>query len=215
MATITRRARTKIELEIRQRNRAFKKATKAQKRVLIAQDVIAQIKANRLMPIMGSWVVPKTTNNKFMDINDKFGDDASVRELFLENKIPKCGCCALGAVFMSCTLYNNKTTTADFTEETSWDFSDNVEGGKFSNGLTNVFSRSQLMLIEMAYEGGEGAFMAKKNKRDSTAACWQLKIPNDTKRLIAIMQNIIDHDGTFVPEALDAKDQVPHKRITR
>lgn len=39
-------------------NEKFKKATKAQKRVMIAQDVLAQIKTKRYVAESGCWVQP-------------------------------------------------------------------------------------------------------------------------------------------------------------
>ena len=42
--------------EINKLNEEFKKATKAQKRVMIAKDVLAQIKAKRYFPESGEWV---------------------------------------------------------------------------------------------------------------------------------------------------------------
>jgi hypothetical protein len=191
-----------VTAEIANRNKLFAKATPAEKRVLIAQDVISQIKAKRFKPKSGVWVqIVDAKNTRDIEIDDEFSfnKDASVRELFLEKKIPACECCALGALFMSCTLYNNQTTVQNFVDEVQFDFEENVEVGKFTNGLTRFFSRPQLKLIETAFEGGYGAFRSPSAKTMAHLVRWEEKLPDDQKRLVAIMNNIIDNKGTFVP----------------
>lgn len=193
----------KINREIQRRNAAFKKATAAEKRVLIAKDVIAQIKAKKFKPTPGMWVLLKNKQNRDLaDPTAVFEGTNSVRKLFLAEEIPSCSCCALGAVFMSCTLYNNKTTIADLDEETdSFDVRvRETEYGSFTNGLTKFFSRDQLQLIEIAFEGGGGAFdVDEEDLEEVHAADWVKKLRNAEKRLVAIMQNIIDNKGRFVP----------------
>lgn len=186
-----------VAQEIAQRERKFKAASPAQKRVMIAADVIAQIKAKRFRPESLTWVDPVRKNGDYFDMGAAAGTAAPVRELFLENKIPACACCALGALFMSCTLYNNKTTVGKFEDEMV-DFKDIVRSGRFRNGLTSFFSRDQLRLIEIAFEGGDGAFTPGNDDDYNDAKDW-VRSFDVKKRLIAIMENIIDNKGTFNP----------------
>ena len=189
-----------VAAEVARRNKLFAKASPAGKRVLIAEDIIAQVKAKRFKPRSGVWVQPVNASNTLdLELDHNFDGAVSVRELFLEKKIPACECCALGALFMSCTLYNNKTTVDDFTEEVIFDFEEKIDSGTFKNGLTRFFSRSQLKLIEAAFECGFGAFRVADKKTMDRVAKWEEKLPNDQKRLVAIMNNIIDNKGTFVP----------------
>ena len=123
-----------------------------------------------------------------------------MRELFLNKDLPACNCCALGAMFMSCTLYNNNQSLERFEEEAAYDFDARVEDksmGGFSNGFDKFFSRSQLKLIEAAYEGGMGAFEAPRAKED--VYDWINRLPHNEKRMVAIMENIVANNGTFVP----------------
>jgi hypothetical protein len=197
-ATKTAPKKRTVAQEIALRNKKFKAATAAQKRVLIAKDVIAQIKAKRLKARTGTWVNPVFRDGRDMDAFEKFDEKtSSVRELFLEKKIPACECCALGAMFMSCTLYNNKTTVADLLDETmDFELIVRSKNNSFSNGLTQFFPKPQLKLIEAAFEGEYGAFQDVCNDKTDL---WYDTLPNDTKRLIAIMQNIIKNNGTFKP----------------
>ena len=86
--------------KINKLNAEFKKATKAQKRVMIAQDVLAQLKAKRYVAESGCWV--QANYNTAVPLADiKYKD--SVKELFAEKTIESCNVCALGGLFMSCT----------------------------------------------------------------------------------------------------------------
>ncbi|NDD52339.1 hypothetical protein EBZ39_00405 [bacterium] len=191
----------KVKAEIEKRNKIFKAATAAEKRVLIAKDVLAQVAAGRFKPTEGSWANPRTASGREIHIwdTDKYDPDASVREMFLGEQIAKCDCCALGAMFVSCTLYNNKTTLEDFDNETL-DFVDNVQDASFSNGFAKFFSPAQLRLIEIAFEGGCGGFCTTSDDdQDLQARDWYDRYPNPKKRLVALMKNIIKNDGKFVP----------------
>lgn len=190
----------RIKAEIARRNKIFKAATPAEKRVLIAKDVIAQIKLKRYKATVGTWVLPKIGfPDEAAAANHPFADkDASLRELVLADKLGTCDCCALGAMFMSCTLYNNKTTVAAFDDEL-WEFDDIIDSktGHFSNGLDRFFSKDQLMKIEAAFEGNIGAFVLESANRIKAGA-WYDRYKNPETRLIAIMKNIIENDGKFV-----------------
>jgi hypothetical protein len=51
----------------------------------------------------------------------------------------------------------------------------------------------------MAYEQGGGAFRDPKTSLDRKAIRFGDQVYEDKKRLIAIMENIIENKGTFVP----------------
>ena len=174
-------------------NEKFKKATKAQKRVMIAQDVLAQIKTKRYVAESGCWVQPNI--NAACEKNLK--DEDSVQELFAKKKIKSCNVCALGGLFMSCINLNNNTTVEDLKKE--FYIGDFVyDDTKISNGLNRIFTQKQLILIETYFEGGEGYFKGGNEKILDF-------FPNydDDERLEMIMQNIIDNNGTFKPNKLD------------
>ena len=168
--------------------------------MLIAKDVIAQIKNGNFKAAGGTWVRPMTARH-LGNLSVEFGADASLRELVLTDKLGKCDCCALGAMFMSCTLYNNKTTAEDFEQEVNdgaFDFL--VEDkGSISNGLNTFFSPAQLRLIEMYFERGYGAWSPRSDAETARVELWYETYSTDRSRLLAIMQNIVDNNGTFKP----------------
>ena len=180
--------------EINKLNEEFKKATKAQKRVMIAQDVLAQLKAKRYVAESGCWVQANYNSSAtWADI--KYTD--SVQELFAEKTIESCNVCALGGLFMSCTNLNNNTTVGDLTKESY--IGDLVaDDDKISNGLNRIFTQKQLILIESYFEGSQGYF-----KGDDVKTFVFLETYNDDERLKMITQNIIDNNGTFKPKKLD------------
>ena len=220
-----------VKREIEKRNKLFAAADAAGKRVLIAKDVIAQIKLGKFNPVTGSWVDAIDYRHNILaaagyDLNDPMTnmtqhdideESRSVREDFFAGLTGQCDCCALGAMFMSCTLNNNKTTMADL-DEVQFVLGEHIErgtkDGAMSNGLTKFFSFAQLKLIEQAYEGGDGGWsidltvnpktgdaldeLRQPTPTEAKLLAWGNKYPNDSERLVAIMTNIVKNNGTFV-----------------
>jgi hypothetical protein len=199
-------AAQKLAQEIKKRNKLFKAADAAGKRVLIAKDVIAQIKAKRFIASEGNWVIPElaekfSTLSFHNKINDPGFSDESAQKLFLSKKIESCSCCALGGMLMSCTLFNNHQTATQLADESNW-LGDMVESKEsFSNGLDRVFTHAQLRMIEVAFEGNMGYFTVD-NTEDWTvnAESYYRVFADADTRLVKIMENIIKNKGTFVPE---------------
>jgi hypothetical protein len=181
--------------KINKLNAEFKKATKAQKRVMIAQDVLDQLKAKRYVAESGCWVQP----NIHSAWEQKLSHHDSVQELFIEQKIESCNVCALGGLFMSCTNFNNNTLLEDLDFASS-ELGDLIEEVKLSNKLNSIFSVKQLKLIEVYFEGNDGYFY--KNREYDTVKAFYIKYPSDKKRLQLIMENIVENEGTFVPAKL-------------
>ncbi len=180
-------------MKTNQLNEKFKKATKAQKRVMIAQDVLAQIKTKRYVAESGCWVQP----NIKAACEKNLKDEDSVQELFAKKKIKSCNVCALGGLFMSCINLNNNTTVEDLKKE--FYIGDFVyDDSKISNGLNRIFTQKQLILIETYFEGGQGYFKGDGEKTLAFLANY-----DDDERLEMIMQNIIDNNGTFKPSKLN------------
>ena len=198
---------------IEARNKKFAAATPAQRRVMIAKDVLAQIKARRLRPRAGKWLDVGVAAEIRLAAQQL---DASVAQLFLAKDMPACECCALGSLFMGCALTSDKTTFSDFvTASASLD--EAIENPEQKSVLTRYFSPAQLRTIEMAFEDGLGAFEFESEEdswnrtlsdntedptlspRDAKLHAWRKRYPKDRDCLIAIMQNIIDNGGTFKP----------------
>lgn len=197
----------KINEALRKSNAAFKKATKAEKRVMIAKDVLAQIKAKRYIPESGTWV---DANWNIRGGIDEIHETDSVQKLFADRTIETCSVCALGGLFMSCTNLNNNTCVSDINyggEGT--EIGERIQDGDtLSNGLNKIFSKKQLQLIEVYFEKGDGWFgedgyTGNYIGEDSRhVEYFNDAYPDDDERLVEIMKNIVANDGTFVPSKL-------------
>jgi hypothetical protein len=187
-----------MKIKTKNLNAEFKKATKAQKRVMIAQDVLAQLKAKRYVAESGCWV--QANYNSAVPLADIKCKD-SVKELFAEKTIQSCNVCALGGLFMSCTNFNNNTLLEEL-DDVSEDLGNLIdEEEKLSNKLNKIFSTDQLKLIESYFEANGGFF--QNGDEDERIEAFYNKHPSDKKRLQLIMENIVENNGTFVPEKLE------------
>ena len=206
MLTKTKKAEAdrKVSLEIAKRDKIFKEASAAEKRVLIAKDVIAQVKAKKIKPGRGAFVQFEGDHNI----------DAFCRELFLKDQIKQCECCAIGGMLVSCTLYS-KTSAENFNGICAYRNFNGIcaylDGFPSEGGITGVleklFSISQLRLIEQTFECDNGFVKSQHNDQrgkmfpkfsfKSSAFCG--RYPKTKDRLVAIMRNIIKNNGTFKP----------------
>lgn len=188
----------KNKTNITKQNKKFEQATPAQKRVMIAEEVIAQVKANRIISDRGVWL-----NIDFKD-GGNINPTESIQNLFKNNQVKECRCCALGAMMVSCTILNNKELYQDlcFHFEHLGHWVDEYKE-KLPNGFNKFFTRKQLIMIECAFEGFMSYFRSEDlinplthNEIKKTKDFFE-EHPETEERLLAIMENIIKNKGTF------------------
>jgi hypothetical protein len=152
---------------IEKQNKAFWKMSKKQQRVEIAKDVLLQLKAKNYLAQPGTYVRSNTLNSWEYRQGFDF-------QQVLVTQSPKCEVCGIGALFCSMARVGDRISFRD----------------DFWDSLTLVFDRSQIDLIEGAFEGwgyrGEGV-------RE-----FYHKYPAPNKRLAAIMRNIIKNEGKLI-----------------
>ena len=180
--------------KIEKANQAFKSATKAQKRVMIAKDALAQITQGRI----------KVSSGIYFDANINIEGLPSyfqLREIFHREEF-SCKCCALGALMVSCTRYNNKVLVMDRKDFT--DLGGRILlGKKLRNEFDSIFSYSQMALIEFAFEDSDNSPISCYGENISKKV--KEKVFNFVKnlrpraKLIKILKNIIKNNGTFKP----------------
>lgn len=187
--------------EIARRNALFNGATTKQKRILIARDVLEQIKVQKIVPQTGSFIqLPYIYGIK--------GDD-SLRETLMRETV-SCDCCAVGSLFASCTLFNNEETISSANGNDIGDIM--TKGVKSANQLSEYFSRKQLILIEVAFETMRRSYSGAAKEYDrfegrfplsqeeiKSAELFYSKYEGSESRLCGIMHNIIQNDGLFKP----------------
>jgi|688.fasta_scaffold162733_3 hypothetical protein len=174
-----------------------KKLTKAEMRVAIAKDVIAQIKAKKYNPMQGCWVEQEDGQ----DYDDWLFDNAencTVDVQVYTKNIKKCNVCALGSLFVSAVnKYNNVYGTFDTVSTLEvFDFKETNN----NSPLLRYFTINQIKLIEHTFEGGMGAVCFDDNSRMiNKSYAFHDKYPDSKDRLLAIMKNIVENNGTFKP----------------
>lgn len=184
----------KLVKEIERRKAEWKAANRAQKRVLLAKDALAQVEKKRIKPTLSCWV----------NVPDKTTVGENVQEAVLDNKL-KCQCCALGGLLLSATLYKNKIKVDSdglFGNAQIGDLQYSaIYMGNVSDKLKfeGLFGVDQLALIEQAFEVGRGFFTEERRPIDEKAVAFGNRYKSARGRFKAIMENIIQNNGTFVP----------------
>jgi hypothetical protein len=187
--------KNELETLIKRSNARFKRATRAQKRVLIAKDSLLQIEKGRFFPSRGTY----------LNLFSLMAQEASFQKSFLANSEISCAGCALGALFISTTILANRATVAQTCSEGGLIGHMLKDSSVFSNHFDKYFSRKQLALIEYTFELGLGSFngfnleqMGHDSKTIGRADYFKIE-RNEEERLVAILKNIIKNRGTFKP----------------
>jgi hypothetical protein len=191
---------TKIKLTVEE----FDALPKNEKAVLVAKDVLAQIKAKNYIPNTGSYVKPAEYVNKIKDLGVKKGDD--VRTNF--DKLPVCKVCALGSMLLSCTRLGNRLTfgNLNFGDGSTGTSIRELDNPKVKKLFKSIFDGYQLLLIENSFEspswsqdryGSDVLGLSLTDEDYSNCREFYLRYSNDDTRMVAICKNIIKNKGTF------------------
>lgn len=175
-----------------QENAAFEAMTAAEKRVAIAKDAIEQI-GERYVVGRGVYMAALTKRHL----------DGSAVD-FARDPETRCRVCARGALFLSgLRLFNSY-------DEPLRTYVDTDQEERF-------FGAGQVRLIECAFEGwdreragDEYAYSIRMENAPPIEEFYPTELedailhyreafPRDTDRLLAILENIIANNGTFVP----------------
>ena len=161
----------------------WKTATKAKKRVMVAKDVIAQIKADNIIPSEGTFF------HNAMD----FKMNQKIKGIF---EVGSCEVCAKGALFLSKMQYTNGLAISNVT----WWKTEYGPNSFCVTKLGELFTKKQLVMIETAFE------LQSMDYNDSIIdSCDEVlgkcksfarELP-ESERMIAIMKNVIENKGTF------------------
>jgi len=155
--------------KIGDRNRRFNEMSPERKRVAIARDTIESLQLKKVVAERGNYLGWSSMEN---------GDKLPINY--------KCQACALGSMFVGLTTRVKNISIKD------------ANGGvrdDITNNLSNYFADYQLDAIESAFE-------TPYKFNHYTASLYEkfgAQFKTDEERLVAIMQNIIDNNGTFKP----------------
>lgn len=159
--------------KIEKTNKIFNESTKAQKRVMIAQDCIDRIKCNLLTASTGSFI----TYNGW-EVDQKLVNTTT------------CQVCAKGGLFAS---YIGRVN--NFRDECLG----NDERNEAHKKLREVFTLRQLAIIEYAFEGSQYIYSVSltPDMENKLEDFYDENYEDDDQRLIKICENIIKNKGTF------------------
>ena len=185
---------------IRRSNNRFNVASDAQRRVMLAKDVLASLEAKRLVPASCTYV-------------DSLGDVEQAKEVIEKYGVmPTCTACALGGLFIA--LLDRAGDKREMRSSLH-PYSDEVY-----RRLELVFSKTQLKMIEVAYEADTLVNDLRIENRELAVACLNfsycetplLECVSGSRRgpyygvedrrearLTKVMKNIIRNKGTFDP----------------
>lgn len=161
---------------------AFTKLSPEEQRVTIAKDVIKQLKLKTM----------EAEHGVYLDLYDPpaVNGDAQLCDVIAGQK---CQVCALGGMMIASVLLANELQVSDVWWGGERLYA--VSGESCFTYLSRFFPREQLKAIEAAFEGWTEIEHRTVNK-------FSPKLRGATKRLTAVMKNIIENNGTFVwPEA--------------
>lgn len=186
------------------KNAAFNKLTKPQKRVQIAKDVLAQLKIGFLKAKTGVYTDSKSLDRIFQKINNTYDLDQSnlsnllnveVKDIFDKDK--SCTVCGIGSLFVCAVKRLDKLKLKDLFNDAD------IAQSDVHSYLSKYFSLLQLNLIESAFEGGE--FLNSPyydnikavSQSEKAVSYFDGQRINSTEKLKAIMNNIVENNGTF------------------
>ncbi len=160
---------------------AFHALSKQEQRIVLAKDVIAILRAKKI------------TARKLCYFEMYEGDFIDVaRSTDIKSSLGKVTCevCAIGGLFISEIMY------AGYNIAIEDGYSDNIK-----DRLNVYFTSDQLGLIETAFENDTDFAMESVCPYEVVmkAATYCEKFGDPEESMINIMQNIIDHEGEFVP----------------
>jgi hypothetical protein len=175
--------------------------TPRQRRVAIAQDVIDRINEGQLSIESDKayllWEHSKLPNA----VLAKSVSKRRVNQLYKE-----CTVCARGGMLLSrVAVFNSLSLEEMGINQSEYDYdydgSYSINGEYTAKVLRGAFTEKHLSLIEAAFECGihYAINAGYSHKKANEAVCFGFEHDNDEERLLAIMQNIVDH-GSFRPE---------------
>jgi hypothetical protein len=187
---------------INNNNKIWANASKRERRVLLAKDVIAQINAGKVIPAQSTWI--SSSNGRQL-----VAGGGSVQRAIISGEIPKCECCALGGLMLSAIKYCNNVNAEEgeyfigFTTHVTPN-SQQVDDAA-TRLLYDVFDPRTVQATEAVYEMGIGQFTNISYMCLDDGYPENLRMLKSEDRMIAIMENIIENKGIFSVQKLFKK----------
>lgn len=214
----------RLERQTMRRNKRFDKAKPPQKRVMIAQDVLEQLRLRKYEATHGTYFALRTDKldidaadlstvdtTVFFDGEDlrqtrhRMRVARRVAKLDMSAAINTLGCevCAIGAAFASCVRLDDRLKIGKAQDGGSSVFGELTDNGVMAKKVRRFFPDKLLDEMESAFEQG---FHGYGN------------VPRGAARLRAIFRNLIAHKGERFTVYKTDKDVWPEQepvKVTR
>lgn len=194
------KALEKLRKRIQRNNAKFAAMSKPEQRVTIAKDVLKWIRAGKLRPRNGRWVMRDEMDGLFPA--NAFAPDTTTfdaQEALLAD-FPTCDACALGGLFVAAVCRGDKLKV-NSQHGLFPDFE------KIKTYLVKFFVKNDIYMMEYTFEGGNGGVDDFMITSAAAGKCHafrdRFREENgsiDPKKLLAgIMKNIVKNAGRFRP----------------
>lgn len=188
-------------------NERFAKASPAQKRVILAKDVLKWLAIGKLVPA-GRDASEGEGASEYLRIIDpgspghRWSPSVPMEDVRAAGKVNgyACTACAIGGLIAAaaerdaCSLFSDGRDFIPTRDNASSEI-------RAEMGRHDLFSNEQLKLVEQAYEVGVGISIPHDVAAENVEAAraFGLRFSRRHDRLTAIMKNIIANKGTFTP----------------
>lgn len=163
--------------------------------IIIAKDVIANLNAKHFYATQGQYcVIPGISNQIRTGVGGSRVCNLQTYLKTLKEEKKPCGACALGSMFLAKVDRFNKCDIDNTSFGATNDYLVNV-----ANHLTDAFTKHELGVIEAAFETRRLGLAYKMRKSTKKAITFGSRFNDADVRLRAIMKNIIDNNGEFLP----------------
>lgn len=198
-STVAAKPRSKTSGKTKpQSTNSLKGKSKSEIRVMIAKDVLAQLKSKAYCAMQGCWVEDKKLGGFDDYCTVQFEKDENVKAVSASEyvgKLKACKVCALGSIFVSQVRIGDDFKLSDV--QNAYDVFEWLE----KSPLKRYFSVDQLELLEACFEGCNGMYGESMDRANELLAnAYASEFPQDKDRLTAIMKNIVRNNGKFIPE---------------
>lgn len=188
----------KLNEQIKLHNSEFKKMSAAQKRIAIAKDVLASLKAKKYTAKHRTYCAFYFKDKKKVPTGT-----VELQDVLLSKNLTSCNVCAMGSVFMAKVSLGNscKIDIPSHFGFTSIENFNNIVGDAedIVDNMKGIFTEKQLREIEYAFEGEDiiNMFDDKPLSFHDKMKDFYIRNKSADVRLKAIMDNIVENEGTF------------------
>lgn len=211
--TSLKKAVTAHNKAVNKSNKAFEKMSPVEKRMQIARDVLFQLDSGKLIAAHRLWLGANESDDVSFISDNEIKKNVELQDILSKRK--ECYGCALGGMFMCAVERANKLKVNKLSLNTNTS-KNTIHGNDVFSYMKKFFSNKQLFLIEIAFEGGDGAcytngdssittnddHLLSVNMDDyegSDASRFVSYVEDPSEKMRLIMENIVANKGTFRP----------------